>query len=285
MHLESISTPLKVGFWPRGGEVSIREGRIHCPLALDRQYNLVKSRSYSPHVQFLKARSDQELFNFVRAWGPLYIVYGAPDSELERGISVRPVSQYRAFQRLLKALVDLLLSCGKGRLDGRKCLVECLAAEQEWDGFSALQTGEPALHFGLRTLFCPGMNLSEWIGQASDSAIRNVAAFVLETQFSAEISLSAEHDGKQFQITPKWKISTLREALKWMVWNDRLAFCQQCGGLFTVTPHRWKYDTDECAHKATDREWRRKKRKEERAERLRAEKEAKLKSEKKGRKR
>jgi hypothetical protein len=278
---DGISTRLKTGFWPPGKAVSIRDGRIYCPLALHCQYNLVKSRSYSPHTQFLKARTDQQLLTFIRAWGPLYVVQGAPEREVERGISVRPVSQYRAFQRRLKALANLLLSFGERGRDGRECLLEYLAADTAWDAFSP-PSGVPVSRFNLAP-FTHGMNVSDWIAQASKSEVQQAAAFVLQVEFSATISLSVEHDGKQFQIAQKWQVGTLQEALQWMVWNDRIASCQECGEIFTVTPYRWKYDTDECAHKATDRAWRRKRRKEERAERPKVEKQAKLKDDKKGR--
>jgi hypothetical protein len=262
MQRDGISTTVRTGFWPRGAEVSISDGKIRCALAFHSQYDLVKSRSYSPHIKFLNARTDQELLNFVRTWGPLYIVHGAPDMELERGISVRPVSEYRAFQRLLRALVNLLLSCGEGRLDGRKCLVEFLAAENELCGFST-QTGEPPMNSSLRRAFCRGMNPSEWIAQSSESQVRNAVAFVLQVECSAIVRLSVEHDGKQFQIEPKWQICTLQEALRWIVWNERVASCQECGEIFAVTSYRWKYHSEECAHRATDRAWRANKRREE----------------------
>lgn len=103
------SLPMR-GFWPRGRNVTIVDGYVHCPVDLGDQYDLVKSmRRYSAHAKFLKWKTNEDLRNFVRAWGPLEIV---------RGASVFPVEAYRAFQRRLKAVANLLVSCGKSCRDG-----------------------------------------------------------------------------------------------------------------------------------------------------------------------
>jgi len=74
--------------------------------------------------------------------------------------------------------------------------------------------------------------------------------------FTDAVSLAVTYDGKQFQVAPKWGISTLPETLEWLLWADRLGFCAECEKLFEVTSYRWKYCTDECAKRATDRKWR-----------------------------
>ena len=261
MQVDGISTQAKQGFWPRGGDVTIVGGQVHCRLDFGRGYDLVKEcRKYSAHAKFLRCETEQQLTAFIRAWGPLSIVLMDKDGgEWGRGMSVRPVSEYRAFQRRLKALANLLASCGEGRLDGRSCLLEYLAADKAWCAFNPIYSGPDPRdpHYIERSQFSPGMNLSDWLMQnASEADVRNVVAFVLETTLTKTVSLSVTHDGKQFEVAPKWDIMTLEQTLEWLLWADRLALCAECEELFKVTSYRWKYCTDECAKRATDREWR-----------------------------
>jgi len=262
MQCDTISTTLKRGYWPRGGEVEIRDEQVHCPLLLNRQYNLSNWLAYSLHLRFLRSKTDRDLIAFVRAWGPLHIVYGPPDRELERALSIKPVSEYRGFQRWLEAVVRLLASCGEGsKFEGtRECLLELLAAESLHQPFGLFTDGTPWLHALIKLAYCPGSDPREWVAHASEAAVRPVVAFVLENVLREQVHLGVEYRGGEFQIAPRWDHSDLRDALLWMVWQDRLAFCHECGQLFKVTPHRWKYDNEECAHRATDRVWRREKR-------------------------
>ena len=196
------------------------------------------------------------MIDFVRAWGPLDIVAGT---------SIQPLAAYRAFQRRLKALVNLLRSCGDGHLDGRECLLEYCAADQEAHALGPLAIANlelppelalrPESDYYLQN-FTQGKSVPEWLSGATQPQVRQAIARVLEYEFSGRIHLAVEHDGKQFQIVPRWDIQFFRDAMQWSIWMDRLGFCPECGELFKVTSYRWKYCTDECAHTATDREWR-----------------------------
>jgi len=252
MQHDSISTQPKQGFWPRGGNVEIVEGQVRCSLDYGRQYDLAKwTHRYSVHAKFLQWKTEKQLIDFVRAWGPLDIV---------AGMSIQPLAAYRAFQRRLKALVNLLHSCGDGHLDGRECLLEYCAADQEaWDlgPIAALniQGLRPESHIWLHD-FSQGKSVSEWLAAAAQSQVRQAIARVFEHEFSGRIHLAVEHDGKQFQIVPRWDVQFFRDAMRWLIWMDRLGFCPECNQLFKVTSHRWKFCSDECARRATDREWR-----------------------------
>jgi hypothetical protein len=261
MHCDGISTQMKQGYWPRGGDVTIVGTQVHCRLDFGRGYELAKEcRKYSAHAKFLRCETEQQLTAFIRAWGPLSIVLMDRDGgEWGRGISVRPVIEYRAFQRRLKALANLLASCREGRLDGRSCLLEYLDADKAWCALDPIYSGpdSPDPHSSLRLLFSAEMNPSDWLKQiASQSDVRSVVSFVLQTTLTETISLSVTHDGKQFQVAQKWGMRNLGQTLEWLLWADRLGFCPECGELFKITSYRWKYCTDECAHRATDREWR-----------------------------
>jgi hypothetical protein len=292
MQRDAITTHIRPGFWPRGGRVTIGDdGQVNCPLELARQYDLVaECRRYSAHRRFLLCNTDQQWIDFVRAWGPLYIpgLYVPADFDWfrrwKKGYEVDtvslPLTHYCAYQRRLKALANLLLSCGKGRLDGQTCVRDFIAADKAWrDVYGPTKTtiSDRAANIAARH----GVNLDLWLTDkpvpASDA--RQVAAIFLELACSETTFLSVQHDGNQFHIEPRWDIAYLAQALQWLVWTDKLASCQECGELFQVTSYRWKYCTDECAHKATDRKWRsewrksrRNRRKEKRARKLRASK-------------
>lgn len=247
---DGISTVHKQGFWPRCSGVTITDGQVHCSLDFDRQYDLVTwSRRYSAHTRFLQLKTERELCTFVRAWGPLDIVAGTSSLRVEA---------YRAFQRRLRALANLLISSGDGHLDGRECLSEYCAADEADHALSPLSAFEisPTSQFVLQS-FIRGANVSDWIRRASRSQVQEAVAHVLQSEFSDRVFLAVEYDGSQFQIAPRWNIEFFRDAMRWLVWNDRIAFCPECKELFKLTSHRWKFCKDECAKKATDREWRR----------------------------
>src|ERR1700678_3503673 len=99
---------LQEGEWIRGRRVEIQGENLYCELAWDRPYNLVDSYPKDPHIQFLNCENDTHIQRFVRAWGPLYLKHGGADDELQKGVVIRSLNEYRADLRRFKAVKGLV---------------------------------------------------------------------------------------------------------------------------------------------------------------------------------
>lgn len=249
------------GSWPRGKTVSIRDGQVHCELAMDRAYDLVESYGRDPHLAFLRLKTERDLVFFIQTWGPLYRTYAEGTS----GVTVLPVKTYWTFQRWLKAVVNLL-GAVKERSAERKSLQDLLDAELEmWESSSLYRPGGvPSLHYWLKVYLQLTGDLSNWIQQANLHSVRIAVSFALKNSVNVRgTSLLARWPAGQPQIVARWNVDDLKEALVWMVWHDEwsqhpLLFCQACREAYRPkTAHRTKYCTPECAHRVAARNWRR----------------------------
>ena len=243
--------------------MNLHDGQVHCVLALDRTYDLIKAYSRRPHLAFLKLKTDQDLVFFVQTWGPLYLVGGRRD-ELQQGVSVKPVKEYWLFQQWFKALVKLLRAFKQSR-DERKFLLEFLAADFEREQASPIAApgDRPFLNVSLKMLFSLEEDPVRWIEQANLRSVRKAVAFVLDSMPLVKgASLQAMWKDGRPQIGTRWNVDTLLDALRWMVWHDEwlhhpLLFCQECDEPFRPrTAHPRMYCSPECGHRVAARKWR-----------------------------
>ena len=98
------------------------------------------------HIQFLNCLTDDDFLRFSRAWGPLYLRTGGLEDELQKGLVIRPVGEYRATARRFRG-VKGILEAAKGNGDEREALHEFLSADEEEFKFSPLcKPDEPPYH-------------------------------------------------------------------------------------------------------------------------------------------
>ena len=253
--------------WPRCAKVEIQNGTLHCDLALNRQYNLVDAYHLAPHIQFLNCKSIDEFLTFTRAWGPLYLVHTPGAEEIRVGKLTRRLDESQADQRWLRAIKYMIDAC-RGREDQRDSLVEFMAAEVDRDRMSnTYQEGKaPLFHTVLQLKFHFQSDPVSWAKSTDLGSIKRALAFSVEMNVSAPSSygLRVEETRRGFEIKPSFSLGSLWGALRWMLWLDEWnrmppLSCSECLRIFRPsTAHKMKYCTHECAHRATNREWRRK---------------------------
>jgi hypothetical protein len=256
---------LKRGMWPRCDSVELKSNVIVCELALDRQYGLVDAYGKAPHVQFLNCRSVDDLRLFTRAWGPLYLVQQPDESKI--GTAIRRVDEFQAQRSWLRAVKGMVDAC-RGLADQRASLSEYLSAEVDLDRTDpAYQSDKaPFIHSTLELLFGFQGDAIAWAESADISSLKRALAFLVETNVTAPLGgLTVEQRGRGFQVKPSSSVHSLWDALRWMLWFDEwnlspLLCCPECQRIFRpFTAHKTrKYCTYKCAHRATNREWRRK---------------------------
>jgi hypothetical protein len=262
-HIHDIATVL----WPRCTKVEIRNDLIYCELAKDRQYDLVGAYPKGPHIQFLNCETDDDLQSFVRAWGPLYLVHTPGDEEIRLGKAVRKLDECQAHRRWLRAVKRMIDAC-KGLEDERSSLVEYLAAEVDMERTDATHQPDKAPFFYevLRHRFHYVCDSVAWAASTDIGSVKKALAYSVEMNVSAPsgYGLKVDERPKGFEIRPHFSLGTLWDALRWMLWFDEWNRwpplpCLECHRIFRPsTAHKMKYCTHECAHRATNREWRRK---------------------------
>ena len=116
------------GIWPRGRAASISGGKIQCSLGME-TYDLTESYRYSPHLDLLKCKLDEDLARFVEKWGPLYLTQAG----LKHGVSVIPTEHYWTLRGWLRAVVYLIAAFSSsdegGGQECRKWLEEFFKAD------------------------------------------------------------------------------------------------------------------------------------------------------------
>ena len=251
--------------WPRCASVEVRNGFFYCELALDRQYDLVEAYRKTPHIQFMNCKTIEDLQSFTRAWGPLYLVLTPGSEDIRLGKATRRVDECEAHRRWLRSLKSLLDAC-RGRADERGALKEFLAAEADIERTSnTYQPGQiPIFHTVLQQSFGYGGDSVGWAASTDIRSVRKALALSVEAHVVAPagcLRLKPRRNG--FVIEPSFSLSTLWEALRLMIWLDEWygwppPACLECHRIFPqLTAHERKYCSTECAHRATNREWRR----------------------------
>jgi len=263
MQLQHHVNAIGQGGWPRGLEVTAQNGQLICRWTPNRIYDLVEAYSRSPHLQFLKCKTDQQLATFVTAWGPLRLT---PEEWSRGGLASIPISSYRIVQRWLKASANLI-NAFKTSSEEVHWLQEFLSAEFD------LRCDSPVKPWGdvseLESMFKVAFGINEdtanWLQRAASRSISDATAFVLSvTPFAAHAGLACTRKRGKPHIEAGWRLTTLEQALSWMVWYDEfnqhsLIFCQECFEPFRSTSaHPRKYCSAECGHRVAARNWRRK---------------------------
>lgn len=254
-------TNIHEGKWWPCKTVTLRDGVLKCLLEPDKSYDLAEAYESSPHVRFANAESDRELVDFIREWGPPWILSSAIPTD---GVLYLPLSQLRADQRHVKALLNGLTAV---KLAGgeREALGELIAAEV------ALRGGIPDPLF-LEEFQIRG-SVAEWLKSANLKTVRVATGYLINravmTMFS--LQLTFQWNGSRDHVEAGWNFMNLRDALLWMIWYDEFTkhpviCCAECRKVFRgETARARKYCSLECGHRATAREAMRKKRAAERA--------------------
>jgi len=252
--------------WPRCAKVEVKNESLCCELALSRQYNLIDAYRLDPHVQFLNCKSTDDLRTFTRAWGPLYLVQTPGGEEIKLGKAIRRLDECQAHRRWLRAVKGMIDAC-KGLRDQRDSLVEFLAAEVDMDRTSnTYEPGRaPHFHTALQLMFRFEGDSVSWAKSADLGSIRRALAISVEVAGGAPsgFGFRVEERRSRLEIIPSFGIHTLWDALRWMMWLDEWnrwppLSCLECHRIFRPsTAHKKKYCTHKCAHRATNREWRR----------------------------
>ncbi len=244
--------------------VVLRDGVLHCSLATEPTYVLTEAYENDLHIRFANAQTDHDLIAFVRAWGPLCV----SEEQARSGSASLPLSYCRAFQRWLRALLDLLAAfkCAVGE---REALLEFIEAEYESERNSPFPPIEPMPLAVLRHSFGINGNIADWAKEVNLLGVRSATDFLVPF---ASVGPKGAHlvcrrqRGKR-QVDASWMVFNLEDALRWMVWYDEftqhpILCCQECRKVFRgETAHARKYCTHECGHRATARNWQRNKRK------------------------
>lgn len=255
--------------WPRCRNVTLRDGVLTCALDFERTYGLIEAYKYDPHIQFANAQTERDLIAFVRAWGPLIV-----DPETPNVMHLR-LSQCRALQRWFRALFDLLAAFK--RAEGEREVLQTFI-EAEYGTLRGLPAEiETNSLLSLRHEFHIDGNILEWIRGADLRTVRAVTDCLIPQlpigPGKAYLVCRREHNHRY--VEAGWTVSTLEDALRWMVWYDEftqhpILCCQECRKVFRgETAHARKYCTHECGHRATARNWQRNKRKVSRSHRKR----------------
>lgn len=259
MQVQHHVNVLAPGAWPRCRSVMIRGEELHCDVDWQHLYHLEDAYSAQPHVAFLKIRTDEDLRAFTQKWGPL-VLPSSPGSEV-----TLPVRQSWSRQRRLAAFIGLVRSVRDGENE-REALEEFLTAESETWGITK------GISLVILSRFFPA--LTDGRGAMPD-VIREAELKTIRAAVAAEIREAPLPGSPGFdvrlrrpgEVVARWKIDTLQDALRWMVWRDEwagrpLTYCTECNTPFCPkTKHRRKYCSFECAHKVAARNWARQKRK------------------------
>ncbi len=250
--------------WPRCREVTLRDGILHCSLANERTYVLTEAYRYDLHIRFANAKTDHDLTQFVRDWGPLDL---SEKEKLDNTASI-PLSDFRIFQRWLNAVLHLLAAFKGEAGDERTALREFVEAEYENERNFPAPLDEPLSWSILRQQFAVTGSIGDWVSGASMGEVRTATDSLLHlvVVLPASGELVFRRRRNRGEVEARWAIDNLKEALCWMVWYDEftqhpIICCQECRKVFRgETAHARKYCSHECGHRATARKWQRRKR-------------------------
>lgn len=254
--------------WPRCRAVTLTDAILHCSLDFGPAFVLVEAYRRDLHIQFANANTDEGLIAFVRAWGPLSMSQRDKDAA---AVSL-PLGKVRAFQRWLRAVIGSLAAFKKAKGE-REALLELLEAEYGQEQYSPAPLPEPVSWSLLRAwLKVQGIEftgtVADWLSSADIGSVRSATEMILSHVAAWPVAgeFVFRRRGNRGEVEARWAIDDLKDALRWMVWYDEftkhpIICCQECRRVFRgETAHVRKYCSYECAHRATGREWQRRKR-------------------------
>src|SRR5579872_175887 len=260
-HVHGITADM----WPRCSEVEIENGRIGYKLAKGRAYDLVKAYADEPHVRFANCNDDADFRAFLLGFGPLHLT----EVNAAHGFGVVSLRDYQAGSRFLRALIRIMDACKKPQ-DPRAALAEFFAAltnnlspgpwQEDFKLDISLSVISPLC--GSVTTGDP----AEWARRATAADVRKALASCVEGWFRSpnRWGFRVQPRGRVFDIEPSFELNSLWDGLRWMLfydeWNQRPpVLCQECPTIFRPqTAHKKKFCCPECAHRAANRDWRRK---------------------------
>jgi hypothetical protein len=235
-------------------------------LNLEKTYLLAEAYEDNLHILFANANSDQKLVDFIRAWGPLYIPLEKVPPD---GVISLPLSFCRAFQQEIKSLVAALTAFKRGTgerealerlIDADNAVLSASNQDEElsWEGWSKTK-------FMVNELGISGDVLA-WSKRAPLREVRTAMDFLVRYALPVSCSIKLLHRGRGRRVEAGWDLPSMKDAMLWMVWYDEftkhpLICCQECRTIFRgETAHVRKYCPGPCAHRATAREWQRRRR-------------------------
>lgn len=253
----------------------IQDESLVCEVDWSRTYELEKVYPKDPHLQFLNCTTAEDLRRFTRAWGPLYLrTTGGPDDEWQTGRVRRSVAECLAAIRRFRG-VKGILEAAKGNGDERTALSEFLAADEEDFQLSALyKPGDPPNHqFFLKLWLRIDGKIFDWIQTASIAQVRLALKHCVEAEITIPWTGGVRvvpYKGRT-KVVPSYRLSTLRDALSWMVWFDEWntnppTVCPACHTVFRPPSlHKMKYCSYRCAHRIAVQKYRQRKKGKRRA--------------------
>lgn len=245
--------------WPRcGDEISISGRSIRCDLDYQAAYDLLTAYRKAPHALFLNMKTDADLVDFLKRFGPLYL-------DRQDGSPVGSADVYWKFQQWLKRLLQLIAALKKNR-GVRMNLLTFLEADIEWHrvnrGYRLRAPATLALARLTATRYAgQTASMSQWLETAPDPAIREGAATTIRMSICFEGRLQVVLGRHRAELFAAPTFRSLGDALEWMCWRDEqrerpMFFCIECGkAVFPDTAHERKYCGPKCAHRATGRNW------------------------------
>ncbi len=257
------------GHWMRCTRVEIEGGDLICDLNWDRTYEIEKAYPKDPHIQFLNCKTDEDLLRFTWAWGPLYLrSTGGSDDEWKTGRARRSLAEYRAALWRFRA-VKGILEAAKGNGDERENLEAFLVADEAEFRLSALyKPGDLANHqFFLTNWLKIDGSIFDWTRTAPVAQVRLALKYCVEAEVTMPWmgGVRVVPYKKRTKVVPSYRLSTLQDALAWMVWFDEWntnppTVCPACHSVFRAPSlHKMKYCSYRCAHRIAMHNYRRRK--------------------------
>jgi hypothetical protein len=243
-------------YWPRCSSVQLHGEDLAYTVDWGRKYDLADKRAQL-HVRFLNLKTDQDLMGFMHAWGPLW--------QTKPAQIITPRSQYWAFQKRLKAGVELARNARFDDVAGLKAaILNCVAADDEYCEQSP--AGKPS-EGGITAIFLSASctrNLDwhpkEWIPHAALSVLRKAATECLSGRFG--FLLRAEWKDGRLHYSWNSEVPTLAQAIELELWNSLtgvrpITICDECRTAFLpASAHPRKFCGYKCAHRVAMRMWR-----------------------------
>ncbi len=259
LKLQNDVKSLSGGYWYRCSRVDFGRDLVRWELSPTSRYSFFEAYEKKPHHQLIKANDDSSLRAFVRAWGPFYFSW---PWESERGNS-HPSENYRNERDRLVAMVELLGSVEKR--EEQRC------ALTHWLEFMHKTANDHVMLLSVRqALQLPGDPLSgfdhgfqNWLEDATSKQIETAIWAVvplLAPNLIAPNQFFVDRVGRKNVVRATVGLSSLHEALQWMVWQDYFLnfpykFCEECGKVFGLkNKHETKFCGKVCAHRKASRE-------------------------------
>lgn len=248
------------GYWYRCSRVEFVGDTVLWELRPSSRYSFFDAYKNKPHHQLIAARDDAALRSFIKAWGPLYFSW----PWVSEWGSSQPLEQHHKERDRLIATAGVLASVER-RDKQRPALTEWLELVH------GTQIDDVLLNPIRQALQIPGDPMSgfdqsfrSWLEGATskqiESAIHAVVPLLSPSSLSPHKFLVGR-DGRNRVVKAELVLSSLSEALHWMVWHDYFLhfpyqFCEECGMVFGVrNNHETKFcPSGPCGHRRAARE-------------------------------